>query len=198
MRVFAICGVIGAPIKEFLVEIRKQEDKFANMCIIDEADYVKGDGKVDFRALMDAIHKEEAKNIIVSGHYLYTNNELARLFHYKIFIDTPADVCLGNYMKAKIPSENGDELKVAERYLGIYTNKIKAINIEIASSKSQADIWVPHDKIDGVIMSVLTDSFIKEDAQLKYKKRSSGFFKNESMPNLKDDISCYQAETIYS
>ncbi|CDZ78725.1 uridine/cytidine kinase [Legionella massiliensis] len=185
MHVIAVCGPIGSPIREFVKQ-------FPNATIIDEAHYltvadVDADADADveteadpypysnsisvnFNRLRAAIPAEPEKLVIVAGHYLLSDEELRRHCDVKVFIETPSDICLSNFIKLESPDK-------ALKQIDLYETRIKAKNDqEINPLKKHADFYLPHTKIDGYITELLRTPIAPIEEQHNSPSASLNFF----------------------
>lgn len=205
MLVFAVCGPLGAPFNEFFVLLDKQVDKLSyEVKYLDEIDYLNENGALNIEAFREAIEKQTAKNIVIRGHYFYEYDEIKSLIFTTIFLETPDDICLLNFVNAKTSENykfcqfekyitfenavnNGSEIKKLQNYLNDYEKKLKPINSRINLVKSQVNLVIPYNKIKSEVIDILLNSFTKNK---KINLQSENNFFNTIGLEKKDDEDC--------
>lgn len=155
MTIYAICGPIGSKIKQFAEQLAEYID-IKNVLLIDESSCILKDSGQNNRLDIDSILKkikETDGDIIVFGHHIFVDEKLRGKLDNKIFIETPADTLLSNYIREGVSTKSLSEL------LNTYETAIRLINNnEILPTKKFSDLVIQDYPATDAVFNLLKSS----------------------------------------
>lgn len=140
MRVIAVCGPIGVQLDSFVTEFISSLNSSKTVDCFFEKDYA-----ADFRSLNHDALAKEVKNsvadmVIVTGHFLFVDEELRSLMNVKIFLESSSEACLIQFLReADDKSSQATATRMAN-YLEVMKPKNQE---EIIPSSKHADLVIP-------------------------------------------------------
>lgn len=145
MHVIAISGPIGAPLEEFATGFAEYMGQ--KLHILNEKDFGTAYSP-DHKKLITELAKLKSDPmssiVLVSGHFLLTNEALRGNFKVKIFLQYEMDKGVERFINEGLSSTKGSTALILEELLTNYEAQIKPKNDEeIRPSITYADFSIP-------------------------------------------------------